>query len=126
MKRSRHVVPAAVLLGLAAFAIWNVVNNGDRTDPVVPVVGGFAVVWLAAGIGLLTGTSVGVWLGRLGAAAVAVVGLYLGWDNVVAYRGPEGWQGNATVIALSLTLLLVGTGVGILVALRPRMIAGSS
>jgi hypothetical protein len=120
MNHSRHVVPGIVMLGMAAIATWNVTNNGDWTDPVLPVVGGLAVIWWAAGLGLLTGTAVGVWLGRLGATLVLVLGVYFGWDRLVAYAGPESWRWSAFWISLPLTVLLVGTGVGILVALRPR------
>ena len=119
MNRSKHVVSATVLLAMAAFATWNAVNNGDWTDPVIFVVGVLAVIWLGAGLGLLTGTSVGVRLGRLGAATLLVLGVYVGWDNIVDYGGPESWRTTAIVIAAPLTALLVGAGVGILVALRP-------
>ena len=117
--RSGHVVPSIVLLGMAAFATWNAVNNGDWTDPVVLVVGVLAVTWFGAGLGLLTGTSVGVWLGRLGAATLLLFAVYIGWGNIIDYGGPESWRTTAIMIAAALTTLLVGAGVGILVALRP-------
>ena len=118
MKPSRHVVSAIVLLGMAAIAAWNASNNGDWTDPVVPVVSGLAVIWFVAGLGLLSGTAVGVWLGRLGAVALLILGAYFGWDQIVVYDGAESWRGIALLITVPLTALLVGAGIGILVALR--------
>ena len=120
MDHARHIVSGIVLLGMAAFATWNVTNNADWTDPVLPAVLGLAVIWWAGGLGLLTGTVVGLWLGRLGATVLVVLGAYLGWDSIVDYDGPEAWRWNALWIAVPLTALLVGGGVAILVALRPR------
>ncbi|MCJ7710866.1 MAG: hypothetical protein MUQ32_08540 [Chloroflexi bacterium] len=33
--RSRHIVSAIVLLGMAVFATWNVVNNANWTEVVL-------------------------------------------------------------------------------------------
>ena len=119
MNRSRHVISAVVLLGMGVFATWNAVHNGNWTDPVLPVVGGLALIWWAGGLGLLSRTSVGVWLGRLGATALLVVGVYLGWDNVVHPTGSTLY-GDPLLIVLPLTALWVGAGIGVLVTLRPR------
>ena len=119
MNRSRHVVSAIVLLGMATFATWNAANNGDWTDPVLPVVGGLAVIWWAGGLGLLTRTSAGVWLGRLGAVVLLVLGVWLLWDQVVRPSGSTLY-GDPLLIAVPLTALLVGAAIGIMIALRPR------
>jgi len=130
VSRSRHVVSATVLLCMAAFATWNVVNNGNWTGVVLPFGPQFradvsaacvlAVICWAGGLGLLTRTRVGLWLGRLGAAVLLGLGIYFGWDTMIAYDGPEEWRRNALIIATPITALLVGAGVGILLALRPR------
>ena len=36
VSRSRHVVSAIVLLGMAVLATWNVVNNGNWIEVVLP------------------------------------------------------------------------------------------
>lgn len=115
---------------MAVFATWNVVNNGNWTEVVLPVgphyradvaaAGVLAVICWAGGLGLLTRTRVGLWLGRLGAAALLGLGIYFGWDTTIAYDGPEEWRVNALIISTPITALLVGAGAGILLALRAR------
>jgi hypothetical protein len=129
VSRSRHVVSAIVLLGLAVFATWNVIHNGDWLEVVLPFSSqyradvsaacGLAVICWAGGLGLLTRTHVGLWLGRLGAAALVVLGAWLLWDNVVHPSGSRLY-GDPLLIAVPLTVLLMGSGIGMLVALRPE------
>ena len=95
--RSRHVGSAIVLLSMAVIATWNVVNNGNWIEVVLPFgsqfradvagAGGLALICWAGGLGLLTRTSVGVWLGRLGAAVLLVLGAWFLWDHVVHPNG---------------------------------------
>ncbi len=124
-----RVVSAIPLLGMAALATWDVLHNSDWTEVVLPFGSQYradvsaacvlAVICWAGGLGLLTPTSVGLWLGRLGAAALLVLGVYVGWDNVVTYDGPESWRGTAMMFAVPVAALLIATGIWILIALRP-------
>ena len=127
--RSRHVGSAIVLLSMAVIATWNVVNNGNWIEVVLPFgsqfradvagAGGLALICWAGGLGLLTRTSVGVWLGRLGAAVLLVLGAWLLWDHVVHPNGSTLY-GDPLLIVAPMSALLMGAGIGILVALRPR------
>ena len=129
VSRSRHVDSAIVLLSMAVIATWNVVNNGNWTEVVLPFgsqyradvsgAGGLAVICWAGGLGLLTRTSVGVWLGRLGAAVLLVLGAWFLWDHVVHPNGST-LCGDPLLIVVPMSALLMGAGIGILVALRPR------
>jgi hypothetical protein len=128
VSRSRHVPSAIVLLGMAVFATWNVINNGNWTEIVLPfssqyradVSGacGLAVIWWAGGLGLLTRTYVGLWLGRIGAVAFVVLGAWFLWDNVVHPNGSRLF-GDPLLMVVPMSALLMGAGIGILVALRP-------
>jgi hypothetical protein len=80
---------------------------------------GLAVICWAGGLGLLTGTSVGVWLGRLGAAVLLVLGAWFLWDHVVHPNGSTLY-GDPLLIVVPMSALLMGAGIGMLVALRPR------
>jgi hypothetical protein len=127
--RSRHVASAIVLLGMAAFATWNVVHNSNWAEVVLPfgsqyradvsAACGLAVICWAGGLGLLTGTSLGVWLGRLGAAVLLVLGAWFLWDYVVHPNGSTLY-GDPLLIVVPMSALLMGAGIGMLVALRPR------
>lgn len=127
MRHSRHVVPAAVLLAMAGFATWNVVNNADWPQLVLPfgpafrtdvsIAAGLAVTWWAGGLGILTRTSVGVWLGRLGASVLVALGTWLLWDTV-AHPSGSTLFGDPLLIVVPMTAVAVGAGIGILVALR--------
>ncbi len=126
--RTRHVGSAIVLLGMAVIATWNVVNNGNWIEVVLPsspqfradVSGacGLALISWAGGLGLLTRTSVGVWLGRLGAAVLLGLGAWFLSDSV----GSTGITRTSWLLAIAVAVsaLLMGAGIGILVALRPR------
>jgi hypothetical protein len=126
--RSRHVVSTIALLGMAVFATWNVVNNGNWTEVVLPFspqyradvsgAGGLAVICWAGGLGLLTRTNVGLWLGRLGAAVFVGLGAWFLWDHVVHPNGSTLF-GDPLLVVVPMSALLMGAGIGILVALRP-------
>lgn len=113
---------------MAVLATWNVVNNADWAEVVLPVgsryradvAGAFAlaVICWAGGLGLLTRTAVGLWLGRLGAAVLVVLGAGLLWDAIVHPSGSTLY-GDPLLIVVPVTALLVGAGIGMLVALRP-------
>jgi hypothetical protein len=128
VRRSRHVPSAIVLLGMAVLATWNVTNNGNWIELVLPFspqhradVSGacaLAVICWAGGLGLLTRTHVGLWLGRLGAAVLVILGAWLVWDNVVHPNGSMLF-GDPLLMVVPMSALLVGAGIGILVALRP-------
>ena len=128
MSRSRHVPSAIVLLGMAVFATWNVINNGNWTELVLPfspqyradVSGacGLAVICWAGGLGLLTRTYVGSWLGRLGAAVLVTLGAWFLGDDVVHPNGSRLF-GDPLLMVVPMSALLMGAGIGILVALRP-------
>ena len=130
VSRSRHPGSAIVLLGLAVIATWNVVNNGNWIEVVLPFgsqyradVSGacvLAVICWAGGLGLLTRTSLGVWLGRLGAAVLLGLGAWFLWDHVARPGGLGSWPESWPEMIVTITALLVGAGIGILVALRPR------
>jgi hypothetical protein len=130
VSRSRHVGSAIILFGIAAFATWNVLNNGNWIEVVVPFssqyradvagAGGLALIFWAGGLGLLTRTSVGLWLGRLEAAALLVLGAWFLWDHVVHPNGSTLYGDPVLLIVASMSALLMGAGIGMLVALRPR------
>ena len=130
VSRSRHVGSAIVLLSMAVIATWNVVNNGNWIEVVLPFgsqfradvagAGGLALICWAGGLGLLTRTSIGVWLGRLGAAVLLVLGAWFLWDHVVHPTGSTLWGDPILLIVAPMSALLIGAGIGILVALRPR------
>jgi len=124
--RSGHVVSAILLFVPAAVATWiTVYDRGGWADQVLagaPVLGLTAVIWWAGGIGLLTRSSVGLWLGRLGAAALLLLGAYLAW-YIAADQAPgtATWGRTLTYMMIAPeTAYLVGAGIGVLVALRPR------
>ena len=127
--RSRHVVSAIVLLSMAVFATWNVLDNGNWIEVVLPFssqyradvagAGGLALIFWAGGLGLRTRTSVGMWLGRLEAAALLALGVCVAWDGAVHPR-ERGLYGDPLLWSVALSALLVGVGIGMLVALRPR------
>jgi hypothetical protein len=129
-RRSRHVASAIPLLAMAAVATWNVLHNSNWTEVVLPFGSQYradvsaacalAVMCWAGGLGLLTGTSVGVWLGRLGAAVLLALGAWFLWDHVVH----PSWSilfGDPLLIVVPISALLIGAGIGILIALRPRV-----
>ena len=128
MSRSRHVASAIALLGMAAFATWNVVSNGNWTEVVLPFssqyradvsgASALAVVCWAGGLGLLTRTHGGLWLGRLGAATIVVLGAWFMWDHVAHPNGSRLF-GDPLLMVVPMSALLMGAGIGILVALRP-------
>jgi hypothetical protein len=108
---------AIVLLGLAVpatlfLSFW--------TTAPLPVIGAIAVLWVA-GLGLLTRSPVGVWLGRLGATVLLLAGVYVAWYSL--FSGEEaGWGLQLVVVIVGVTLatLFGGAGIGVLWALRPR------
>jgi len=115
--RSRHGGSAIVLLGLAAPAtlfltFW--------TTAPLPVLGVIVILW-AAGLGLLTRTTVGLWLGRLGATALLLTGAYVAWNEITWFFTLEGMWRNANLVVFGvLTALLLAASIGVWVALRPR------
>lgn len=128
VRRSRHVGSAIVLLGMAALATWNVLNNAGWEEVVIPFgaryradvagAGVLAVICWAGGLGLLTRTTIGIWLGRLGAATFLVLGAWLLWDHV-AHPSGSMLFGDPLLIVVPVSALLMGAGIGILVILRP-------
>jgi hypothetical protein len=85
------------------------------------VLGVIAILWVA-GLGLWTRTTVGLWLGRLGATALLLTGAYVAWNEITWFFTPPGgmwWTTNLVVFGV-LTALLLGAGIGVWVALRPR------
>jgi len=116
--RSRHTGSAIVLLVLAApltlsLLFW--------TTAPLPVIGGIAVLW-AAGLGLLTRSTVGLWLGRLAATGLLLSGVYTAWLFTSIFFTLDGgmWREVNLLFTGAVAVLLVGAGMGILVALRPR------
>lgn len=113
--RSRHVGSAIVLLGLAVPASLFLTFWTTAPPPVVGV-----ILW-AAGLGLLTGTTIGFWLGRLGASVLLLAAAYVAWNVVIWYFTLEGtWKALNIVLFAGLSALLLGAGSGVWVALRPR------
>ena len=75
------------------------------------------ICW-AGSLGLLTRTYVGLWLGRLAAAVLVILGAWFLWDNVVHPSGSRLF-GDPLLMVVPMSALLMGAGIGILVALRP-------
>jgi hypothetical protein len=113
---------------MAMLATWNVLNNANWAEVVLPTGSQFradvsgacvlAVICWAGGLGLLTRTTIGAWLGRLGAAALLVLGAWLLWDHV-AHPSGSMLFGDPLLIVVPVSALLMGAGIGILAVLRP-------
>lgn len=115
---------------MAAFATWNVFHNSNWAEVVLPfspqyrsdVAGALAlaVVCWAGGLGLLTGSSIGLWLGRLAAAVLFAMGAWFLWD-AVAHPTYSILVGDyALVFVVPVSALLMGPAISMVLALRPR------
>jgi hypothetical protein len=134
--RPRHAFSALIMILLAAFATWNVLHNGNWAEVVLPfgpqyradVAGacGLAVVCWAGGVGLLTGSSIGLWLGRLAAAVLFAMGAWFLWDAVAHPTYSILFGNYSLVFAVPVSVLLMGPALGMLLALRPGARRGGS
>ena len=94
-------------------------RSARSTDPTWPEPCGLAVICLAGGLGLLTGSSIGLWLGRLAAAVLFALGASFLWDSVTHPTYSMLFGDYSLVFVVPVSVLLMGPAFGMLLALRP-------
>jgi hypothetical protein len=131
MKRSRHVgsaislLVAAVVVGYLSLdatgmLLWYAGDDLaiENVQAAQTIHRGIALALLAGGLSLLTGTTFGLWLGRVAAAVMVLVGVYLVWW--VMFIDEIYVKAMSYLSILPQAALLAGAGVSILWVLRGR------